>query len=41
MNAGLSKKELQDFIKVIEGEVSMDQAQLSKLTLDRVLENKK
>ena len=41
MNTGLTKEQLEDFIKVIDQEVSSDQAKLSKLTLDKVLENKK
>lgn len=39
MNAGVTIGELEDFIKVIEHEVSNDQANLSKFTLDKVLKN--
>ncbi len=41
LNTGLSKEQLQDFIKIIDKEVSSEQAQLSKLTLHKVLESRK
>lgn len=41
MNMGLTKEQLQDFIKVIDSKVSSDQAKLSNLTLNKVLEKRK
>lgn len=41
MNVGLTRGELKEFIKVIDNEVSSDQANLSKLTLDKVLNDRK
>lgn len=41
LNTGLTKNQLEDFINIIDKEVSSDQSKLSKMTLDKVLKNRK